>query len=144
MGTIRERFERYAELVQDTDRQSDRLAEMEESALSPSTSTWNAVPSGGGMPGDRVARSAEIMEEQRTRVREAIARERAERTALGALLCCLHPDERAVIERFYFDLQDCETIAERMAMSDRGVRNIRDRAFRRLEAEYGEKEEGCC
>lgn len=136
MGSIRERFERYAKLVQDTDRQSDRLAEMEESALSPSTSTWSAVPSGGGMPGDRVSRAVEIMEAQRVRVAEAISAERAERHALSLCLVHLDPDERAVVERFYFDLQTCDVIAERMGMSDRGVRNVRDRAFRKMEAEY--------
>lgn len=136
MGSIRERFEQYAKLVQETDRQSDRLAEMEESAIAPSTSTWSAVPSGGGMPGDRVSRSAEIMEAQRIRVAETISRERGERHALSAFLRCLEPNECAVIERFYFDLQPCDIIAERMGMSDRGVRNVRDRAFRKMEAEY--------
>ena len=136
MGSIRERFEQYAKLVQDTDRQSDRLAEMEEAALAPSTSTWSAVPSGGGMPGDCVSRAAEIMEAQRIRVAEAISRERGERYALSAFLGCLEPNECAVIERFYFDLQTCDIIAERMGMSDRGVRKVRDRAFRKMEAEY--------
>ena len=136
VGRIRERFELYAKLVQDTDRQSDRLAEMEEAALSPSTSTWSAVPGGGGMAGDRVSRAAEILEAQRERVAESIAKERSERSALSAYLVCLDPDERAVVERFYFDLQTCEIIAERIGMSDRGVRNVRDRAFRKMEAEY--------
>lgn len=139
-GRIRQRFDAYMDLSRDIDRQIDRLTNLEASALSPSAPSLDGMPTGKGVPGDRVGRSVALMDELQEEVSRMIRREKAERTSLEQMLAVLKADEKAVLRVLFFDRTRLEDAAELLGLSVSSIKNYKKRAFDRLEELYGSGE----
>ena len=136
-GRIRRRFDAYMDLSRDIDRQIDRLTRLEASALSPSAPSLDGMPTGKGMPGDRVGRSVALMDELQEDVSRMIATEKTERAALEQMMAVLAADEKAVLRVLFFDRTRLEDAAEMLDLSVSSIKNYKKRAFERLEGMYG-------
>lgn len=136
-GRIRRRFDAYMDLSRDIDRQIDRLTRLEASALSPSAPSLDGMPTGKGVPGDRVGRSVALMDELQADVSRMIATEKTERAALEQMMAVLAADEKAVLRVLFFDRTRLEDAAEMLDLSVSSIKNYKKRAFDRLEGLYG-------
>lgn len=101
---IKERLENYTAMQRKIDYQIERLEALTASMGSPSTPKLTGMPSGGGTGTSKTERLVGRKLDLEERIRRMIEDERAERTALEALISKLpSPEEQTVLEMRYFD-----------------------------------------
>lgn len=132
-GGVRRRFELYADLLEDIHLQQVRLYARRQSASAPSSPSWDGMPGGVGVPGDRVGGAAAAAVDLEREIAALLDTAAAEKGALERIMTELNAREKAVIRLHYFDRFDWETVADTVCMSDRGARGLCQRAFEKLE-----------
>ena len=130
---IRRRFELYADLLEDIHLQQVRLYARRQSASAPSSPSWDGMPGGAGVPGDRVGNAASAAVDLEREIAALVDTAAAEKHVLEGLIAELSAREKAVIRLHYFDRFDWDTVADTVCMSDRGARGLCQRAFDKLE-----------
>lgn len=130
---IRRRFELYADLLEDIHLQQVRLYARRQSASAPSSPSWDGMPGGVGVPGDRIGNAASAAVDLEREIAALLDTAAAEKGALERIMAGLNAREKAVIRLHYFDRFDWETVADTVCMSDRGARGLCQRAFEKLE-----------
>lgn len=116
---IKERLGRYTNLLREIDNQYERLGRMEISMAAPPGSDMTGMPRGSGAPSDRTGMMVQRKIELEEQIKERLAEERAERTAIEAMIRQVeNPDERAVLRLRYFDRADWDGICA-VLFSDR-------------------------
>ena len=143
MGGIAERFHQYTDLGREIDKQLCRLEEMEASVGNTGAGSFGSIGRAAGTHADRTGRLAAALATLKEEIRDLIAEETSERRELEKLLNArtdagrlLTADEKAVLRVRYFDALPWEQAAEVLAMSDRGARNIHNRAMEKLETAF--------
>lgn len=141
MNTIAEQFQDFMEYSLSIDRKIERLEELQRTAGDAPISDFESIRGGGGVASDRTGRTAAVLEDMQDEIKRMTQRETEERKRLDDLLYTkvsgrwlLSPDERVVIQMFYFDRLRIGRIADVLCLSDRGCRNLKQRGLEKLES----------
>ena len=142
MNTFAEQFQDFMEYSLSIDRKMERLEELQRTAGDAPIPDFQSIRGGGGSGiSDRTGRTAALIEDMQDEIKRMTQRETEERKRLDDLLYTkvsgrwlLSPDERVVIQMFYFDRLRIGRIAEVLCLSDRGCRNLKQRGLEKLES----------
>lgn len=136
-GGIRGRFERYADLLEDIRLRQVRLYARRQSASAPSAPSWDSLPGGSGVPGDRVGNAASAavdMEREIERLRDDARNRRQELERAMEPLCAR---EKNVLRARYFDgggrVLTWQEVADIVFLSEKGAQGVASRAFEKME-----------
>ena len=140
MNTIADQFQALKEYSLSIDRKIERLEELQATAGDSAVSDFARIGGSGSGISDRTGRTAAAIEDMRSEIKRMTEREREEQKRLDNLLSTeidgkwlLSPDERVVIQMYYFDRLNIERIAEVLGLSDRGCRNLKKRGLDKLQ-----------
>ena len=134
---IRRRFELYADLLEDIHLQQVRLYARRQSASAPSSPSWDGMPGGVGVPGDRVGNAASAAVDLEREIAAKKASADAMRAELLGYTQVLPAREKNLLEARYFDgdgrLLTWQELADIAGVCEKTVQSDVKRAFEKLE-----------